>query len=131
MQKITIKTTINNELIDITDTIRDAVRSAKVKEGICLVYCPHTTAAVTINENCDPAVKTDILAGLSEIAPNLKEYEHSEGNSDAHVKSSLMGISHMFIVSGGVLRLGQWQGIFFTEFDGPRKREIWIQIVSN
>jgi secondary thiamine-phosphate synthase enzyme len=114
MQSFSIRTSRRNELIDITD-------------GVVLVFCPHTTAAITINEDADPSVVRDVLMQLSKIVPEGAGYSHSEGNSDAHIKSSLVGCSEMVIVEEGKLRLGTWQGIYFCEFDGPRTRQVWVK----
>jgi secondary thiamine-phosphate synthase enzyme len=123
---ITVKTSKRNEIIDITSIVEDAVAKSKVKVGICTVFCPHTTAALTINENADPNVKHDILAKLSRMIPEHENYSNSEGNSDAHIKASLVGNSVSVIVEDGKLMLGTWQGIMFCEFDGPRSRNVYI-----
>jgi len=130
MEKISLRTTKRNEIIDLTKGIKSLVENSGVKNGICVVFCMHTTAGITINENHDPSVKTDILYSLEKISPVYKEFRHSEGNSDAHVKASLMGCSISLIIKDGKLLLGQWQGIFFCEFDGPRNREICVEFVS-
>lgn len=130
MQKISVKTSRKNELVDITAQIKRTVDSVGVKDGICVVFCPHTTAGLTINEAFDPSVKDDILFSLNKISPDCKEFRHSEGNSDGHVKASLTGSSLNLIIKDGNIKLGQWQGIYFTEFDGPRNREIWIKIIK-
>ncbi len=119
-----------NELIEITDAVRDAVSHSEVREGLVLVYTPHTTAAITINENADPDVVTDLLAGLDRIAPLQNNYRHLEGNSAAHIKSSLVGASETLVLSAGSLQLGTWQGIYFCEFDGPRSRKVHIQVLG-
>lgn len=131
MQKLSIKSSKRNELIEITAQIKKAIESCGINDGVCVVFCPHTTAGLTINEAHDPSVKDDIIFGLNKISPDCKEYRHSEGNSDAHVKASLMGSSLNLIIKDGNIKLGQWQGIYFTEFDGPRSREIWIQVIEN
>lgn len=125
---ISIKTSSRNELVDITSQIQDRVVASGIANGLCFVYCPHTTAAVTINESADPAVKKDILWTLSKIFPNTPNYRHLEGNSDAHVKSSVIGASEMIAIENGQLVLGTWQGIFFCEFDGPRTRKVFLRI---
>ena len=130
MTTITVDTRQRVELIDITDRVRAAVRSSGILEGIAVVYTPHTTAAITINENADPNVASDLLASLDQLAPRHGRYRHSEGNSDAHVKSSLLGSSATLIVSGGAPLLGTWQGIWFGEFDGPRRRQVHIRIIG-
>lgn len=115
-----------NEFIDITSKVEEKTRG--VKEGKCIVFCPHTTAALTINEAADPDVKRDISDFLSKLVPEHGNYKHMEGNSDAHIKSSLIGCSEEVLVKDGKLRLGTWQGIMFCEFDGPRRREVWVKV---
>ncbi len=117
--------------MDITHDVAGAVKKSGVKDGICLVYVPHTTAGVTINENADPSVKSDILMGLREMVPDDLDYDHGEGNSPAHIKASLVGISASVIVSGGRLVFGTWQGIYFCEFDGPRSRKVYVKAVES
>jgi len=121
--EFTINTTKRTEMIDITDKVQDVIS----KEGIVIVFVPHTTAGITINENADPDVKTDILRKLDEIVPKDDGYLHAEGNSDAHIKASMMGSSVSVIVEDGKLLLGTWQSIFFCEFDGPRKRRVLVK----
>lgn len=117
------------QMIDITDKVQSALEKTGVNEGQVTVYCPHTTAAITINENADSDVIHDILMTLEELLPqNRKGYRHSEGNSDSHVKSSLVGCSENILIENGRLVLGTWQGIFFCEFDGPRSRKVILQI---
>jgi len=130
MRTIEVKTQAREELVDITARVREALVSSGVKDGICYVYVPHTTAAVTINESADPSVKEDILMTLRKIVPDSLPYRHSEGNSPAHVKASLIGSSVKVIVEEGQLSLGTWQGIFFCEFDGPRSRRVFIKASS-
>lgn len=130
MKKIIIKSHKHNELISITEEIKALIAETQVESGICTVFCPHTTAGVTVNESFDPSVKTDIIYSLNKISPNHQEFRHTEGNSDAHVKSGLTGCSLTLIIDQGKLMLGQWQGVYFTEFDGPRSREVWIKIIS-
>jgi secondary thiamine-phosphate synthase enzyme len=131
MKEISVQTTSRFEMIDITTAVQKAVDEEKVESGICLVYTPHTTAAVTINENADPDVPRDILAALDKAIPLNANYRHMEGNSAAHVKSSLVGASELVIVEKGRLVLGTWQSIFFCEFDGPRTRKVFIKALSN
>lgn len=114
-------------MIDITDDVQRMVSKSKVKEGLCFVFVPHTTAGITINENADPSVRKDILYELNKIVPHNDNYEHSEGNSAAHIKASLLGFSVSIFVNNGQLQLGTWQGIYFAEFDGPRTRQVWIK----
>jgi len=129
VKRISIKTQAKQELIDITPQVERVVREAGVEEGLCAVFVPHTTAGVLINENADPSVREDILMLLSKLVPQSSHYKHSEGNSPAHIKSSLVGSSVQVPVSAGRLSLGTWQGIIFCEFDGPRTREAWISLL--
>ncbi|MBR9981955.1 MAG: secondary thiamine-phosphate synthase enzyme YjbQ [Desulfatitalea sp.] len=128
MEIITLKTNAQTEMIDITDRVQEALDRQGPRDGICMVYVPHTTAGVTINENADPTVRDDILMVLNQMVPSKAPYRHLEGNSPAHVKASLMGASQMVAVAQGRLVLGTWQGIFFCEFDGPRTRKIHVTI---
>jgi len=128
LQEIQVKSGKRNELIDVTAQVEQAVSKSNAKEGICVVYCPHTTAAVTINENADLSVKSDIISALNKLVPEGAGYSHAEGNSDSHIKASLMGNSRTIIVQDGKLLLGQWEGIFFCEFDGPRTRRLLIKL---
>jgi secondary thiamine-phosphate synthase enzyme len=127
---LTVKTDARTEFIDITSQIQDALRSSGIQEGICMVYVPHTTAAVTINESADPSVKNDILMILNKMVPWEADYRHNEGNSPAHVKSTLIGASELIPIEDGKLALGTWQGIFFCEFDGPRNRKVQVSFLS-
>jgi secondary thiamine-phosphate synthase enzyme len=118
-----------NQTIDITSKVEAIVSQAGITEGDAIIYCPHTTAAITINENADPSVMHDILLTLSELIPQERPgYRHSEGNSDAHCKSSILGCSKQVLIKDGKLVLGTWQGIFFCEFDGPRSRKVFVQV---
>ena len=128
MEKIAVKTAKRIELIDITDKVQSLVSKSKIKDGICFIFCPHTTAGLTINENTDPSVKHDIINALNKIIPESAGYLHSEGNSDSHIKSSIFGSSLMVFVEQGRLLLGTWQGVYFCESDGPRSREVWVKI---
>ncbi len=130
MRTIEIRTRTKEEIVDLTAEVGRIVGASGVAEGLCVVFVPHTTAAVTINENADPDVKADILMALRKAVPEALSYEHAEGNSPAHVKSSLVGSSATVIVAGGKLQLGTWQGICFCEFDGPRARRAWVQVVG-
>ena len=130
MHEINIKTNACSEFVDITTQIRSVIRESNVESGFCVVYCPHTTAAITINENADPDVKTDILRKLSNMVPAHENYRHIEGNSDAHIKSTLVGNSAQIIIHNGMLMLGTWQGIYFCEFDGPRIRKVWMSVTK-
>lgn len=129
METITVTTRSSEELIDITGEVQAAVTRANIGAGICLVYTPHTTAAITINENADPDVRADILRGLASLELERVAFRHAEGNSPAHVKSSLIGCSEMVIVAKGKLQLGTWQGVYFCEFDGPRTRRVLVSII--
>ena len=129
MQQFSLNTPAEG-FIDITGQVRKIVASGNVQNGLCQIFVPHTTAGVTINENADPDVVTDMLAALGKMVPEL-HYRHSEGNSPAHVKSSLVGCSITVPISEGRLCLGTWQGIYFCEFDGPRSRKVWVQLVGS
>lgn len=119
------------QLLDITDTVNRAVAGSGVGSGVCHLFVPHTTAGVLVNENDDPAVARDIAAMLDRLVPRGDGYEHIEGNADAHIKSTLVGISETVFIENGRLSLGRWQGIFFCEFDGPRDRRIRLKIVPD
>ncbi|MHC4293159.1 MAG: secondary thiamine-phosphate synthase enzyme YjbQ [Planctomycetota bacterium] len=124
-----VSTKKRNEMIDITSRVNSIVKDSGITDGQVTVYCPHTTAGITINENADPSVQHDILLTLSELFPqNRPGYRHSEGNSDSHCKSSLIGCSENALVQKGSLDLGTWQAIFFCEFDGPRHRTVLVQV---
>ena len=125
IKQFTIQTSRRNEFIDITAQVQDLVE--EVSEGVATVFVPHTTTGITINENADPAVPSDILKKLEELIPQQDNYSHMEGNSDAHIKASLFGSSVRVIIKDGQLVLGTWQAIFFCEFDGPRTRKFYVQ----
>ena len=125
---ITVKTSSTTQFVDITSEVEQAVGASGIRDGWCMLYVPHTTAAVTINESADPSVRADILMVLNDIIPWKAAYRHLEGNSPAHIKSSLVGASEMIAVEKGRLVLGTWQGIFFCEFDGPRRRKIHLHL---
>ena len=129
MLKVLILNTDAEELKEITGEVEAFVKESGVKKGLCLVYCPHTTAAITINENADPDVKEDFLMGLSKSFPKDKEYKHYEGNSHAHLKSAAIGASEMFIIEDGQLVRVTWQGLYFCEFDEPRTRKVYVKII--
>ncbi|MGQ9465949.1 MAG: secondary thiamine-phosphate synthase enzyme YjbQ [bacterium] len=131
VEKIKISTNERCELIDITTEIKRIIEKEKIKNGIVHIFCPHTTGAITINENYDPSVKDDIVETLSKLIPYCSAYSHTEGNADAHIKASIIGSSRTVFVENGKLQLGTWQGIFFCEFDGPRTREIWLKIIKD
>ena len=128
MQEFSVRTRSRTEFIDITSQVRSALAPDATASGVCTVFVPHTTAAVTINENADPDVQRDILAELNKLIPFDDDYHHSEGNSAAHIKATLVGSSISVPVEDGSLRLGTWQGIYFCEFDGPRNRKVWVQL---
>lgn len=126
-KQFSIKTD-GEQFYDITRHIQDFISKANVLEGLCTIYCPHTTAGITINENADPDVISDLLLGLDKAFPDRKEFLHREGNSSAHLKSTCVGASETLIIHHGKLILGTWQGIYFCEFDGPRHREYYVHI---
>ncbi len=128
METLTVKTATRAEFIDITGSVQSVVAGSGVERGICVVHVPHTTAGVTINENADPAVKADILDWLEKAVPRRGGYRHTEGNSDAHIKASLMGPSLSLLVEKGRLVLGIWQSIYLCEFDGARSRQVHVQV---
>jgi secondary thiamine-phosphate synthase enzyme len=130
MEQINVLSKKRVELIDITSQVQNIVKRSGVKEGVCYVYVPHTTAAVTINENADPSVVNDIQNYLNKLVPFDGPYSHAERNSDAHIKTSFMGCSKTLLVTNGDLLLGTWQGIFFCEFDGPRNRKVHIKVIA-
>jgi secondary thiamine-phosphate synthase enzyme len=127
--QFTVKTRSQTELIDITASIQDVVQKSGLQEGLCFVFIPHTTAAVTINESADPSVKSDMLKVINQVIPWEAGYRHMEGNSPAHIKSTLVGASELIAVEKGRLVLGTWQGVFFCEFDGPRTRKVHINLL--
>ncbi len=128
--ELTVKTADKTEMVDITAEVQKAVRSMGVERGTCMIFVPHTTAAVTINESADPSVKSDLLMILNRIVPWKADYRHMEGNSPAHVKTTLVGSSELVAIEGGRLVLGTWQGIFFCEFDGPRSRKVQVRMLG-
>ncbi|MEB1807873.1 MAG: secondary thiamine-phosphate synthase enzyme YjbQ [Bacillaceae bacterium] len=131
LTKLTIHTNSRDEMIDITNEVQQFVKDVGVKDGIVMVYCPHTTAGITINENADPDVLHDMLMRLDEVYPwEHAKYRHIEGNSASHLKASTVGTSQSVIIFSGDLVLGQWQGIYFCEFDGPRKRDYFLKILK-
>ncbi len=130
LNRLSIKTRSRSELMDITPLVRDIVHKSKIENGLCYVFVPHTTAGITINENADPSVRQDILTELDKMVPWQGDYTHMEGNAAAHIKASLVGSSETIPVEKGDLVLGTWQGVFFAEFDGPRRREVWIKVTK-
>ena len=131
LRSLKVKTNLHSEFIDITKQIQSIISSSEIKEGICHVYIPHTTAGVTINENADPDVKADIIKTLEKTIPWQNDYSHFEGNSAAHIKASVMGFSVTIPVESGRLLLGTWQCIYFCEFDGPRSRNVIVNLMVN
>ena len=130
IEEISISTSSRFDAIDITSKIESTIKKKKVKEGVCRIFVPHTTAGILINEHADPSVIEDILMELGKLIPLDDNYSHAEGNSNAHIKSSIVGHSLELFVERGSLKLGTWQGVFFCEFDGPRKRKIWVKVSS-
>lgn len=127
--EISVKSRTRNEFINITQEVQNAVNKSGIKDGVCHIFVPHTTAGITINEAADPDVVEDIQQELNKIAPAGGHYRHVEGNADAHIKASIIGSSQAVFVENGRLKLGTWQGVFFCEFDGPRTRKVWVKIV--
>jgi secondary thiamine-phosphate synthase enzyme len=130
MNTIEVRTKAREEFVDLTAEVERSVAASGVAAGICVVTVPHTTAGITVNENADPDVRADMGMVLRKIVPDTLPYTHGEGNSPAHVKASLVGSSVTLIVEGGKLKLGTWQGVFFCEFDGPRTRKAWVQVIG-
>ena len=130
LKTVTVKTSAQTEMVDVTSQVQSELTKSGIKDGRLTLYVPHTTAAITINEGADPAVKADILMVLNQIVPWEANYQHMEGNSPAHVKASLIGSAETVIVSGGRLVLGTWQRVFFCEFDGPRNRKLHLQVAA-
>ncbi len=127
---VSIKTTARVDMVDITHLVRQEVEKEGLTDGLCVVYVPHTTSGVTINEGADPAVCSDIIKRLKQLVPSNDGYRHMEGNSDSHIKASLMGSSVTVLVEGGCLVLGTWQKIFYCEFDGPRSRKFFVKTIN-
>lgn len=128
MERLTVRTNSRTEMLDITQLIQQTISNSNFKDGIVTVFIPHTTAGVTINEGADPDVKRDMLFEINKIVPFDDGYHHMEGNSAAHIKTTLFGNSSQIIVESGQLQLGTWQTIYFCEFDGPRTRQVWIKM---
>jgi len=131
MQTLSVKTDRRTQLVDVTAQVQKVVASSGVASGICYLYVPHTTAAITINECGDPNVARDVEGALDRLIPTEGPYRHSEGNSDSHVKAVLVGTSQIIPIEGGKLALGRWQGVFFCEFDGPRNRLLQVKVVAD
>jgi len=131
VEQFSVRTTSRCELVPVTAQVRSIVRNAGVESGACVVFCPHTTAGLTINENADPDVARDIVYMLQKLVPaDDPGYRHLEGNSAAHILASLVGSSVHLMVENGGLKLGTWQGVFLVEFDGPRTRKVWVQVIG-
>ena len=126
IKKIEVTTKKRTQTVDITAKIQEVIGKTKTEQGLVHVYCPHTTAAITVNENYDESVQRDISETLNALIPHHANYAHTEGNADAHIKAAIMGSSRTLFIQGGKISLGRWQGIFFCEFDGPRTREVWL-----
>lgn len=129
MRQLSVSTSRREEFVDITAEVAQALRESGLTQGAVLVYSPHTTAGITVNEGADPDVRRDMLAHLAHLVPSRADFRHAEGNSDAHIKASLVGPSQLVPVSGGRLALGAWQKIYFCEFDGPRRRTVLVQLL--
>ena len=127
---VEVPTHSRTELVDITSKIEEAIKKSKIESGICIIYVPHTTAAITINENYDPSVARDITEALTRIAPYNFSYHHTEGNADAHIKAAIVGSSRTVFFENRKILFGTWQGIFLCEFDGPRKRKVFVKIIE-
>ena len=130
MEVLRVKTGRRTQFVDVTEEVKRVVAASGVVSGVCYLYVPHTTAGVTINEHFDPDVATDLEGVFERLVPRSGPYRHAEGNSDSHVKAVLTGTSQMIFLEKGKLVLGQWQGVFFCEFDGPRDRKLWIKILA-
>jgi len=130
IERIEVSTQSRQGFYDLTPEVQAIVSRSGVKEGVCFIFCPHTTAGLTLNENWDPDVRHDLGVGLDAISPRRPEYEHGEGNSPAHLKASLMGAGQFVPIAGGKLMLGSWQGIYLAEFDGPRHRRVWVKVMA-
>ncbi len=131
LERMKVSTQKRCELVDITKQVQNVVDKHKIKEGVLYIFCPHTTAAITVNENYDPSVQTDISDTLSKLVPLHAGYAHTEGNADAHIKAAMVGSSRTLFVENGKCAFGTWQGIYLCEFDGPRTRNVWVKIVKD
>ena len=129
-EQLSVRTPSHACMVEITAQVQQLVAQSGIREGVCSLYVPHTTAGLTINENADPTVRSDMVRELDKVVPWRDGYEHMEGNSAAHIKASLMGASQVVLVIGGRLRLGTWQGVYLAEFDGPRTRQVWVKVVA-
>lgn len=130
IRHINVKSRARTEFIDITEKIQEVIKEENVREGVCFIYVPHTTAGITINEGADPSVQRDIISTLNRLIPFEGDYHHREGNADAHIKSTLVGVSQVVLIESGRLSLGTWQAIYFCEFDGPRHRRVHLKILA-
>jgi secondary thiamine-phosphate synthase enzyme len=130
LEQIDVSTRARQVFQDITADVQAVVQRSGIQEGVCFLFCPHTTAGLTLNENWDPDVRHDMSIGLDAISPRRPEYQHGEGNSPAHLKSSLVGASQCVLISGGKLVLGTWQGVYLAEFDGPRRRKVLVKVMA-
>lgn len=130
IRHINVKSRARTEFIDITEKIQEVIKEENVREGVCYIYVPHTTAGITINEGADPSVQRDIISTLNRLIPFEGDYHHREGNADAHIKSTLVGVSQVVFIESGRLSLGTWQAIYFCEFDGPRHRRVHLKILA-
>ncbi|ACB09298.1 secondary thiamine-phosphate synthase enzyme YjbQ [Thermotoga sp. RQ2] len=130
LKRLTVRTSSRTQFVDITSEVVKVIEESKVRNGICVVFVPHTTAGVTINENADPSVRQDIMNTLNKLVPPSAGYTHLEGNADSHIKASLVGSSVTLIIENGRPLLGTWQGIYFCEFDGPRTRSVYVKVVE-
>ncbi|MDO8746851.1 MAG: secondary thiamine-phosphate synthase enzyme YjbQ [Thermodesulfovibrionales bacterium] len=131
LRYINVRSSQRSEFIDITEKINEVIKETGILSGICYVYVPHTTAAVTINEGADPSVHRDIQNALARLVPQEMNYSHREGNADAHIKSSIIGTSQLVIIDEGRLVLGTWQAVYFCEFDGPRHRRVTLKLIAD
>ncbi|MFV0423645.1 secondary thiamine-phosphate synthase enzyme YjbQ [Oleidesulfovibrio sp.] len=131
METFQVRTHEREELVDITNAVRQLANQNGWSDGALLLYCPHTTGAITINEGADPDVVRDITVNMNKLVPQRGDYRHAEGNSDAHIKSSMFGCDQLVIVEGGTIQLGTWQKIYFCEFDGPRIRTVWVKFLRS
>ncbi|KAF2960790.1 MULTISPECIES: secondary thiamine-phosphate synthase enzyme YjbQ [unclassified Thermotoga] len=130
LKRLTVRTSSRTQFVDITSEVVKVIEESKVKNGICVVFVPHTTAGITINENADPSVRQDIMNTMNKLVPPSAGYTHLEGNADSHIKASVLGSSVTLIIENGRPLLGTWQGIYFCEFDGPRTRSVYIKVVE-
>lgn len=130
MAVLELQTQASDEFVDLTNKVKAAVQQSGISSGMVLIYCPHTTAGLMIQENTDPALKEDIIAALERAVPRDRPYKHGEGNAHAHVKAAMIGNSCQIPIEGGKLLLGRWQGIYFVEFDGPRRRTVQVKVIA-